>query len=114
MKAKKLGIIIISISIAAIIVVTFFINFLAFNKFDNILEQFIDKTADTVRGDDHGAWILSITRAASTALPTFTNTKKTWLQKLLRKAPPFWKTTACFLSKRAQRSAFSAILRSIW
>lgn len=55
MKAKKLGIIIISISIAAIIVVTFFINFLAFNKFDNILEQFIGKTADTVRGDDHGA-----------------------------------------------------------
>ena len=54
-KKKHLGIIIISVAIAVICVVTFFLNFLSLNKFDNIFEQFIGKTADTTRGDTLGA-----------------------------------------------------------
>lgn len=54
-KKKHLGIIIISVAIAVICVFTFFLNFLSLNKFDNIFEQFIGKTADTTRGDTLGA-----------------------------------------------------------
>ena len=55
MKTKKLGIIIISVAIAVIVVFTFFLNYLSLTKFDNIFEQFIGKTADSTRGDTHGA-----------------------------------------------------------
>lgn len=54
-KTKKLGIIIMSVAIAVIFVFTFFFNYLALNKFDNILEQFIGKTEDSTRGDTMGA-----------------------------------------------------------
>lgn len=54
-KAKKLGIIIMSIGIALIIVVTFVLNFFALGKFDNILEQALGKTADGTTGDTKGA-----------------------------------------------------------
>ena len=54
-KTKKLGIIIMSVAIAVICVVTFFLNYLSLNKFDNIFEQFIGKTADTTRGETYGA-----------------------------------------------------------
>ena len=54
-KAKKLGIIIISVAIVVILVVTFFLNYLALGKFDNIFEQFLGKTDDTTRGDTMGA-----------------------------------------------------------
>ena len=54
-KTKKLGIIIISVAIAVIVVFTFFLNYLSLTKFDNIFEQFIGKTADSTRGDTHGA-----------------------------------------------------------
>ena len=52
-KTKKLGIIIMSVAIAVICVVTFFLNYLSLNKFDNIFEQFIGKTADTTRGETY-------------------------------------------------------------
>ena len=54
-KSKKLGIIILSVAIAAVLVLTFFVNFLALNAFDNILEQALGKTADGTRGDTMGA-----------------------------------------------------------
>ncbi len=54
-KSKKLGIIIISVAIAVICVFTFFLNFLSLNKFDNIFEQAIGKTADGTRGETYGA-----------------------------------------------------------
>ena len=54
-KKSKVGIIVISVSIAFIIVFSTFFNVLALNKFDNILEQFIGKTADSTAGDTLGA-----------------------------------------------------------
>ena len=54
-KAKKLGIIIMSIGIALIVAVTFVLNFFALGKFDNILEQALGKTADGTTGDTKGA-----------------------------------------------------------
>ena len=54
-KKSKVGIIVISISIACILVFSVFLNVLSLNKFDNIFEQFIGKTADGVRGDTMGA-----------------------------------------------------------
>ena len=55
MKTKKLGIIIMSIAIAVIFVVTFFLNFLALGKFDNIFEQALGKMDDSLKGDTKGA-----------------------------------------------------------
>lgn len=54
-KKSKLGIIIISISIAVILVFSIFLNVLSLGKFDNIFEQYFGKTADSVRGDTKGA-----------------------------------------------------------
>lgn len=113
MKAKKLGIIIISISIAAIIVVTFFINFLAFNKFDNILEQFIGKTADTVRGDDHGADTQYYKSSFDSATDLY-EYEEDLVAEIAQEGATLLETKACFPSKGAPRSAFSAILRLIW
>lgn len=54
-KKSKVGIIVISISIAFILVFSTFFNVLSLNKFDNIFEQFLGKTADSIRGDTLGA-----------------------------------------------------------
>ena len=54
-KKSKVGIIVIPIAIAFILVFTIFFNVLSLGKFDNIFEQFLGKTADSIRGDTKGA-----------------------------------------------------------
>lgn len=54
-KRNKVNIIVISISIAVLLVFSIFLNVLSLNKFDNIFEQFIGKTADGIKGDTLGA-----------------------------------------------------------
>lgn len=54
-KKKKSGVVGLSIGMAAILVTSVVLNFLALNKFDNILEQFIGKFPDSIRGDTLGA-----------------------------------------------------------
>lgn len=54
-KKSKLAIIISSVGIAVILVLTFFLNFLALGKFDNILEQALKKGEDSLKGETYGA-----------------------------------------------------------
>ena len=55
MKKRKIYIIIMSVAIAVILVFSFFLNFLALGKFDNIFEQALGKMDDSLRGDTKGA-----------------------------------------------------------
>ena len=64
-KIKNLGIIIISVGMALILAFTLTVNILALGMFDNLFEQFIGKTDDTLRGDTLGADVQYIKSAFS-------------------------------------------------
>jgi beta-glucosidase len=54
-KRKNAGMVLCVAGIAAIVAVTAIVNPLGFGKYDNILEQFFGKTADSIQGDLKGA-----------------------------------------------------------
>ena len=56
-----------SVSIAFILVFSTFFNVLSLNKFDNIFEQFMGKTADSIKGDTLGADVDYVKSDYSTA-----------------------------------------------
>lgn len=64
-KIKNLGIIIISVGMALILAFTLTVNILALGMFDNLFEQFIGKTDDTLRGDTLGADVQYVKSAFS-------------------------------------------------
>ena len=66
-KKRIVHISVISFSIAFIMVFSTFLNVLSLNKFDNIFEQFLGKTADTLRGDTKGADVNYVTSDFSSA-----------------------------------------------
>ncbi len=66
-KKVKVNIIVMSVSIAFILVFSTFFNVLSLNKFDNIFEQFMGKTADSIKGDTLGADVDYVKSDYSTA-----------------------------------------------